>query len=288
MTEVFMVRSFPIAENGGNPAPTVLDANDMSAEDMRKVATHFGHECGFVLPPSQSDDTDFRFRFFVPHHEMEMCGHATIGALWVLREQNRIKGGRVAIETMAGQVNATVPAEGQISVSQPVAEITEVDPAYIGDVLAVLGLKPSDLARSNMFNACTSRIKTMVALKDISTLHSLTPDFKAMAALCDKIGSTGLYPFAPGGEPFLFHTRQFPRSSGFPEDAATGIAAAALSFSLLRWNMASPADTLTIRQGEAMGRASEIGINFQAEENELVGCRISGVCAIDLPNIMIE
>ena len=287
MTEVYMVRAFPMSEKGGNPAPIVLDADGMSSEEMRNIATHFGHESGFILTATNSD-TDFKFRFFVPHHEMEMCGHATIAALWVLREEKIIKKSRLSIDTMAGQVNAIVPKMGAISISQPAASITEVDPEYIGDVLVVLGLKSSDLARPNMLNSCTSRIKTMIALKDASILQTLEPDFEAMKSLCDKIGSTGLYPFASGNVPFLFHARQFPRSSGYQEDAATGIAAAALSFSLLKWNMASLTDILCIRQGEAMGCPSEIGINFQTADSEVVGCWISGICEIDLPNVVVE
>ena len=239
MTEVYMVRAFPMSEKGGNPAPIVLNADGMSSEEMRKIATHFGHESGFILTATNSDDSDFKFRFFVPHHEMEMCGHATIAALWVLRKEKKIKKSRLVIDTLSGQVNAIVPEIGAISVSQPVASITEVDPEYIGEVLAVLRLKSSDLARPNMLNSCTGRIKTIIALKDASILQALEQDFKAMKNLCDKIGSTGLYPFASGSAPFLFHARQFPRSSGYQEDAATGIAAAALSFSLLKWNMAS-------------------------------------------------
>ena len=49
----------------------------MSAEDMRQIAERFGHESGFVLPPDPASGADYRFRFFVPRHEMEMCGHAT-------------------------------------------------------------------------------------------------------------------------------------------------------------------------------------------------------------------
>ena len=75
-----------------------------------------------------------------------------------------------------------------------------------------------------------------------------------------RIGSTGLYPYAIfDRDAQIFDARQFPRSSGYPEDAATGIAAAALSFGLLANGIVeASARRITIRQGRAMQRPSEI------------------------------
>ena len=85
MPDVEMVSVFCHNGKGGNPTGLVLDAGAMSAEEMRQVAERCGHESGFVLPAPDTS-ADFRFRYFVPRHEMEMCGHATVGALWSPRE----------------------------------------------------------------------------------------------------------------------------------------------------------------------------------------------------------
>ena len=104
-TEPLVVRVFcaPNDEAGGNPAPIVLQAQGMSSEDMRRIAESFGHEAGFVLPRS-GDDHDLCMRYFVPNHEMEMCGHATVGALWLLREHNAWDGSPIRIRTLSGVV----------------------------------------------------------------------------------------------------------------------------------------------------------------------------------------
>ncbi len=75
-----------------------------------------------------------------------------------------------------------------------------------------------------------------------------------------------------------FEARQFPRSSGYPEDAATGIAAAALSFGLLA-NGLVDADDKPIRvfQGRAMGALSEIGIRLGFARGRAIGCLLGGV-----------
>lgn len=79
------VRVFAAGPEGGNPAPIVVDASGMSDAEMQEVARSYGHESGFVLPPPAGSDFDFEFRFWVPNHEMSMCGHATVGAVWLLQ-----------------------------------------------------------------------------------------------------------------------------------------------------------------------------------------------------------
>ena len=74
---------------GGNPTGLVLDASALSTDEMQALAQQCGHESGFVLPPADGDKADFRFRYFVPRHEMEMCGHATVGGRPVGESQHQ-------------------------------------------------------------------------------------------------------------------------------------------------------------------------------------------------------
>lgn len=256
---------FPAGPGGGNPCPVVLDARGMDAEAMRALAAAYGHESGFVLPPEDAASADFRFRFFVPEHEMEMCGHATLGAAWLLRSRGRALGTELRIETLSGPVRALF-ADDAVEITQPPGRVREV--AETGAVLAALGLSPADLRPGTaVLNAATSRVKTLVPVSDLARLQALNPDQGQVRAACEAIGSTGLYPWAGGAERIV-HARQFPRSSGYPEDAATGIAAAALFYGL-----GAPATGLLVRQGEAMGRPSEIHVR---PDPDGPGCRLGG------------
>nr|WP_314072473.1 PhzF family phenazine biosynthesis isomerase [uncultured Roseococcus sp.] len=257
---------FPAGPGGGNPCPVVLDARGMEAEAMRALAAEHGHESGFVLPPENPAAADFRFRFFVPGHEMEMCGHATLGAAWLLRQRGLAPKPELRIETLSGPVRALFAADGGVEITQPPGRVEEVVEAAA--VLAVLGLTAGDLRPgSRVLNAATSRVKTLVPVADLARLHALVPDPVRIRAVCDAIGSTGLYPWAQGADGVV-HARQFPRASGYPEDAATGIAAAALFY-----GVGAPAEGLVVRQGEAMGSPSEIHVRPDPENP---GCRLSG------------
>ena len=285
--ELRQVDVFIGGPGGGNPVPLVVDASSLSAHDMQTIAQATGHESAFVLT-STNPDADWRFRFFVPQHEMEMCGHATVGTLWAMRRWGWWTSNTARIDTLSGLVDAEWDEAGQrVWVSQPAVQTTVLskhDSERVGDVL---GLSATDIPV--MVNASTSRVKTLVPMSDVAALQALHPDFAAMEALCASIDSTGLYPYALAGvsstgEPVIA-ARQFPKSSGYPEDAATGIAAAALWGHLTAVG-AIPTGTThapvvaSVRQGDTMGRPSAIAVRARFDAaGAITGCWLSGQVA---------
>jgi trans-2,3-dihydro-3-hydroxyanthranilate isomerase len=273
--QLVRVFALPGADSGGNPAPVWLDADDMTTAQMQEHTRASGHESVFVLKPSSADH-HFRMRYFVPRHEMEMCGHATIGALWLLHERGLWNGAPVSIETLSGTVEGRY-VQGTVEISQPQGVAQVVGDALVQDIARCLGVEMQQIA-GPVLNAATSRVKTLIRLESLDLLHALRVDLASVEALCDRLGSTGLYPFALADRDGpVVSARQFPRSSGYPEDAATGIAAAALAWGLREQALAGDAATLvTVRQGEAMGSPSMIGVRLPARGQESQGCWLRG------------
>lgn len=282
--QVVLIRVFVNGPGGGNPVPLVAGARGMSAAQMQDIARTHGHESAFVLP-ADAPGADWRLRFFVPHHEMEMCGHATVGSLWALRRWGVWTTPTARVQTMSGLVDVEWDAARQrVWISQPAVREEVLDAGAAALVARTLRLDESMPAPTT--NAATSRVKTLVPLPDMAALNGLAPDFAAMESTCDAIASTGLYPYALAADgqataPTVF-ARQFPRKSGYPEDAATGIAAAAL------WGHLAAAGTVpvgspthpvvcTVRQGDAMGSPSAIAVRprFDAQ-GAVAGCWLSG------------
>lgn len=275
------VRVFTHQGAGGNPCPIVLDAAGLTSEAMREVAYAAGHESGFVLPPSGAD-FDYTFRFYVPRHEMEMCGHATIGALWLLRAKGLLQAPQVRIETRSGAVCGFVDGSGAadpiVEITQPAGKVVPLTPLEEARVLSALRISRSDLLDLPLQNAVTSRTKTLIPMASVERLNALVSDMSETEACCTEIGSTGLYPYAVHTQQEnLFEARQFPRASGYPEDAATGIAAAALAFGLLGNGLIGPTDaSLRILQGRAMGQLSEIRVRLGFAGRRAIGCLLGG------------
>lgn len=274
-TEVVDV--FTAGPGGGNPAPVTLDADALTSEQMRGIAESYGHEAGFVLKPTDPKRADIRYRFFVPRHEMEMCGHGTLGTTWLLAREGLLKPGEVRVETLSGVVKTRISESGSVAISQPTGKVTEVDPRHRAEILDVLGISERDTLDLPILNAATSRVKTLVPLSSPVTINRLTPDFERMEKICEAIGSTGLYPFACDWEDErTYHARQFPKASGYPEDAATGIAATALIYGLRHYGLIGTRKTIRVRQGEAMGRPSRLAVTLADGRDPDVGCWLTG------------
>lgn len=281
---VHFVTIFASAPGGGNPAPIVVNADGMSDEEMQGVASEYGYEGAFVLSPPAGPNCDFALRFWVPKREMNMCGHAVVGTVWLLDRLGMLPRSQVTLCTQSGLVNARVfdpgTPEARVEISQPQGRVETLPDSEKAEILSVLGVTESDLAPLPIQNASTSRMKTLVPLKSVALLDGLRPDFGRMEQLCERLDSTGLYPYAINdGAAQVFDARQFPKSSGFPEDSATGIAATALAFGLLANGLvqADGQKPITVRQGRAMGRPSEIRVQFRMDDaGQVQGCWLGG------------
>lgn len=253
----------------------------MSADEMQAVARRYGLEAGFVLPPD-TEDYDLTLRFYVPNHEMEMCGHATVGALWLLASRGCLSSATVRMATRSGPVTGflTNDADGtpRVEITQPPGRVTRLTRDQTSAVLFALGVGRDALEQLPLYNAVTSRTKTLIPLKDAELLNALVANPTRVEQVCRRIGSTGLYPYAVVDRVArTFEARQFPRSSGYPEDAATGIAAAALAFGLLADATIDHDDRMIrIFQGRAMGQLSEIHVRIGFADDRAIGCLLGG------------
>jgi PhzF family phenazine biosynthesis protein len=277
---VSWVTVFADGAGGGNPAPVVLDAQGMTDDEMRDVAAGSGHESAFVLPAPAGSAADLRLRFWVPNHEMEMCGHATVGALWLLATQGMLRTDEPVVSTASGDVDARIGRDGAdvtVEVSQPAATTEVLDDAAVRQVLDVLGIDDDRRGATPVLNATTSRAKTLVHLDGVEALDRLEPDLDRVEQVCSTIGSTGLYPFAVvDDDGRRLAARQFPRSSGYPEDPATGIAAAALVLGLAQHGATSATGAVEVLQGRAMGRPSRMTVTPRTVGGAVVGCWLGG------------
>ncbi|KAJ5881931.1 uncharacterized protein N7529_000603 [Penicillium soppii] len=285
--EIHLLRVFSAGTGGGNPLPVVLNTKHMSNAEMQAIATQHSYESGFVFPAPADSHCDYEYRFWTPGHEMEMCGHATLGISWLMSKRGMIPDNlRILTKSGIVDVKVTKTSHGAddeiwVEVSQPKYKVMDrvENPVHVIEILSVLGISKGDLAPGlHILNAATSRVKTLVPLRSVHALHALKPDFPRVKELCQTIGSTGLYPYAVSNLALQeYEARQFPQNVGYPEDAATGIAASALAFRLLVDGSVHDMDrAIKVRQGTAMGKPSEISVRFRKSGDDVDGCWIGG------------
>jgi PhzF family phenazine biosynthesis protein len=265
MVRVERWRVFPRGTAGGNPCPLVTDAGQLTPRQMQAIAAHYGQESAFVTDATAAGA---RLRYFVPRHEMRMCVHATIAAATALIRTGVLAGGQAVIGTASGQHELSWQAGDPPDPPDPPEVTVEQHPPSSGPPAAIhaelttaLGLPPGSIpAAAEIRPVSVSRAKLIVPLRDADTVRQCRPDFPALWDLCRRHDATGAYVFAPyPGERHVV-ARQFPVDAGFPEDPATGVAAAALAAYLARdQRPGQPAwIRVAIDQGDAMGHPSRL------------------------------
>ena len=289
---------FSDGPGGGNPAPVFLEADSMTAGEMQQAAANLGQEAVFVLKPDR-ENCGVRLRYFVPDHELTICAHDTIGALTVLLKEGKLdeRAGTVTVQTEAGPFRADWEKEAAgeesrflIMLEQNLPEFRDAISFGAAEIARALRIPESSLAvtpETPAECASTSRFKLMVPVKDRETLDSLEPDFEYLWKLCDACECSGFYVFAREPEkPDTCYARQFPCRSGYDEDPATGIAAAALGAYWVKHALMPPEtgwNRLKVYQGHAMGRPSFLAadIHLPAGMVGTEGSASGGAQAID-------
>jgi PhzF family phenazine biosynthesis protein len=284
--KVVHTRVFAAGRNGGNPCPVVPGADRLSEGEMQTLARRFGLDTAFILR-AQVNNADLRIRYFVPDHEMGVSGHATIAAITVALLTTALRSDHLTIETSTGLFKVTwvrrgfgylvtleqnPPVFGSVATPEAVARVLNVHPDQIL------------LAQSPIQSVSVSRAKLLVPLQNGQVLNRLTPDFEGLWKLCDTLQVTGLYPFTrhTNKRNVEAEGRQFPLRAGFREDAATGVAAAALGAYLTRYDLGCQTGhhEFRIAQGYAMGAPSLIETIADCADGKVIRTAIRGMARI--------
>ncbi|WP_046496877.1 PhzF family phenazine biosynthesis protein [Streptomyces odonnellii] len=254
----------------GNPVAVFLDASDLSAIQMQRLARELNlSETTFVLPPR--DGGDVRVRIFTPVNELPFAGHPTLGTAIVLGAATRDD--RLLMETAHSTVPFTFERgpDGAIRsarMRQPVPVWEPYEEAE--DLLAALGVKSSVLPVEVYRNGPRH---VFVGLESVPALSEVTPDLRALARHLDMAANC----FA--GEGTQWRARMFSPAYGVAEDAATGSAAGPLAIHLARYGLVPFGRRIEIRQGVEMGRPSTMlataeGAGERVEKVEVAGSAV--------------
>src|SRR3954464_8904219 len=89
VVDVFTDRAF-----AGNPLAVVLDADDLSTEQLQSIAREFNlSETSFPMK-AEGEGADSRLRIFTPMQELPFAGHPSVGAADVMLRLGRGRAGR--------------------------------------------------------------------------------------------------------------------------------------------------------------------------------------------------
>ena len=202
----FWVDSFTALVFAGNPAGVVPLESWPEDRLMQRIAFENGlAETAFFV---RTGPDRFQLRWFTPAVEVELCGHATLAAAFVLFHQLGQGGDVITFDSRSGPL-AVTRRGGRLELdfpAQPAAPVA-VDDALI----QALGRAPARFLKA--------RVRWLCVFPTAADIIALQPDHGQLARIVPgRITIT-----APGVD-CDFVSRNFVPDAGIPEDPVTGSA----------------------------------------------------------------
>jgi PhzF family phenazine biosynthesis protein len=286
---LFHVDAFTRQRYSGNPAIVVLDADDLSAEQMQMIATEVNGETAFVLE-AEASDHDMQVKFFTPRHEVPFVGHATIAAQYVRAKKDGKPTGKLRQRTGAGVVEIEVTeidGDLRVAITQSPPSLGPVIPEHHRrQVLNALGISSPSLHVDCPLQVLTKGgSRLLVGLKSNDLLSSIKPDFEELARLTSHVGAEGYFVFAitdDNGKPGT-ESRMFVPALGIREDPVSGNAHGMLGVYLVNHGLMTPKEGHLVfegRQGMWMRRPGMVQVEIESSGKVAQSVRIVGDAVI--------
>ncbi|MCF7498246.1 PhzF family isomerase [Vibrio sp. L5-1] len=278
MVTIYVVDAFTSEPNTGNRAGVVLDANQLTTQEMQYIAAFTGYsETAFVLSPKDQSH-DVYVRYFTPTNEVPICGHATIATHFLRASTGHLSDYPLIAKTGAGNLPVSIsgsPKDILVKMTQGRVEFLPPFSQNQRNGLAnALGISVSDFAELPIQIVSTGHSKVMVPMLSRKKLDGLTPDNEKLKALSDEIGCNGFFPFFLEGskQKPITYGRMFAPAIGINEDPVTGNAngpagAYLVQHSLIECNSKA---CYWGYQGLAIGKPGRVLVSVEKTDTQLL------------------
>jgi len=250
----------------GNPAGVVLDASGLGEAAMQAIARAVGfNETAFVLPSTRAD---LRLRYFTPGHEVDLCGHATIGSVVALHQHGLLPGTgfprKLTVETGAGLLPVTVDAgeAGPIVVMAQAPARFESFGGSRAALAQLVGIGEKDIHPDfPVLYGSTGLWTLVVPVRTLDAIRRMKPLTAGFPSVLIEMPGASIHPFClETADPSAhMHARHFssPRS-GTVEDPVTGTASGVLGAYYLELIKPETELPLLVEQGQEVGRDGRV------------------------------
>lgn len=205
----FEVHSFTDEVFHGNPAGVCPLEEWLDDDLMQKIAAeNMVSETAFFVPKEDA----YELRWFTPKIEVDLCGHATLAAAFVLFEHLGYEGESIRFDTKSGRLHVGRLGSSLIMdfPSRPGEECDAPD-----HLVAGLRRPLKEVYKARDY---------LVVLPDEEDVRAIDPDFSELA----QVDALGIIVTAPGND-VDFVSRFFAPRAGVAEDPVTGSAHSTLA-----------------------------------------------------------
>lgn len=207
--ELYQIDAFTNKLFGGNPAAVCPLEEWLDEETMQKIAeeNNLAETAYFVKEGDQ-----YHIRWFMPHDEIDLCGHATLASAYVIFNFLEKEIEEIQFTSKSGPLKATKRSDGKITLDFPSRPPKPIP--IPKEVLSAFNYKPIETLASR------DLIILLESEEQVRTLEYDLTHLKGLHYLCFITTSKG--------ESADFVSRVFDPNCTMPEDPVTGSAHASL------------------------------------------------------------
>ncbi len=205
--KLYQIDAFTDHVFGGNPAAVCLLEAWLSTELMQKIAQENNlAETAFIV---QKNST-FELRWFTPEIEVDLCGHATLAAAYVIFNYYGYSNKTIRFYSpRSGELLVNLDANGLMTMDFPSDELVVLQGNT--EINKAIGLTP--------YRTIKGKTDYLLIYNSQEEIEAITPNFH----LLDQLNCRGVIVSAPGTKAD-FVSRFFAPQCGIPEDPVTGSA----------------------------------------------------------------
>ena len=202
---IYQVDAFTMGPFSGNPAAVCPLDGWLDDDTLRNIAAENNlSETAFIV----ADEKGYGLRWFTPSVEVDLCGHATLAAAYVVLNHLQPALDSVSFETQSGELVVTRDGDG-LSMDFPARAPT---PVAVSEALSdALGEAPAEVYASR---------DILAVYEDEASVRRLSPDQAKLLALDEGLGVI----VTAKGDAVDFVSRFFAPKAGVAEDPVTGSA----------------------------------------------------------------
>lgn len=265
---IFQIDAFTDKAFGGNPAGVVISNNKLPDRIMQQIAKEMNlSETVFV---TEVEKERYQVRYFTPECEVDLCGHATIGGVFLLADEGYIaninKGKKsIHLNTKIGDILVDITYDNFHPISVVMEQKRPESYGVLNDIhklAEILNIKEDDIGIDGeiaMPEIMSTGLKDIICpIKSKSVLDNMNVDLKKLKDYSLELGVVGLHAFnLDDKDSSKAYARNFGPAVGIDEEAATGTSNGALIY-YLKKNGFLKGDTLKVSQGYILDRPSTI------------------------------
>jgi len=275
---IHQIDAFSEAAFGGNPAGVVLDADGLEEDTMRSLTREMNNaETAFVLSSSKAD---LRLRYFTPTgREMVFCGHSTVGALYMLAKEKRLKmhspgNYQFKAETLAGvlDMGCTISKDGDIAVNFSTPPIVLETTHHKHEAIAeMFGIPINKVETQHKLYIEKTNKDLYLTVKDLKTLEAIECDIKAVTKFCKNHDITVICILTPHAfsKQNQFHMRCFAPAVGINEDLFTGsVIGGLVAYAHKNKLLTQEQGEIGLEQGHFLSRPGTVKVKYAIQQKK--------------------